>query len=253
MAVSYMILTDDNGNIYRFPPSIFIKSQKISVNNSIRKLLYTHGGKDLADGYLNARQIILEGTLYADTLALFETAKRAMVQAILKGGRLSISNDTVSRYIRVRPIDYDPDMEYQTFDNVSISFMAEFPFWEDSTETETDNVVTGDDTFQIDTTGADDLVLPEIEINADQSEDLPGIRMYNYDDGGLAFEYNNPSFVAGDVVVFNSKEGTVKFNGNSSMIYFTTPYFLRLQPGVNNLYYEGNACTITIRYRKVYV
>lgn len=253
MSVSYMILTDDNGNIYNFPPSIFLKSQKISVNSSIQKLLYAHGGREIADGYLQARQIILEGTLYADTLALFEVAKRALVQTCLKGGKLSISNDIVPRYISIRLIDYDPDMEYQTFDNVSISFIAEYPFWQDMTEIPISHVVAGNTSFTVDTTGSDDLILPIVEVEADQGVDVPSIKMYNYNDGGLAFEYNDPAMLAGDIVVFDSYYGTVKKNGNDGSIYFNPPYFLRLQPGANTIYFEGNACTIRIKYRKVYV
>jgi phage-related protein len=248
-----MIITDDNGNIYNFPPSVFLKSQKISVNSSIQKLLYAHGGREIADGYIQARQIMIEGTLYADSMALFEIAKRALVQAILKGGKLSISNDTVPRYISIRLIDYDPDMEYQTFDNVSISFIAEFPFWEDVTEISSPHIVTGNTSFVIDTTGSDDLILPTIEVEADQGVDVPSIKMYNYNDGGLAFEYNDPAMLASDIVVFDSKLGTVRKNGNDGMIYFNPPYFLRLQPGANTIYFEGAACTIRIKYRKVYV
>lgn len=253
MAVSYMKLTDDNGTIYSFPPSIFLKSQKISVNSSIQKLLYAHGGREIADGYLQPRQIILEGSLYADSLAAFETKKRALVQAILKGGKLAISNDTVSRYISVRLIDYDPDMEYQTFDNISISLIAEFPFWEDLTETTQTEVVTGNDSFVVDTTGADDLILPVIEVDADQSVDVPSIKMYNYNDGGLAFEYNDARMFAGDIVIFDSRLGTVFKNGVDAMVNFNPPYFIRLQPGSNTIYYEGAAATVRIKYRKVYV
>jgi phage-related protein len=253
MTTPYMILTDDKGTVYNFPPSIFLKGQKVSVNSSIQKLLYAHGGREIADGYLQARQISLEGTLYADSLSAFETKKRTLVQAILKGGKLSISNDTVSRYISVRLIDYDPDMEYQTFDNIGISFIVEFPFWEDTSETTHTEIVTGNDSFVVDTTGSDDLILPIIEVEADQSVDVSSIKMYNYNDGGLAFEYNDPNMFASDIVVFDSKLGTVKKNGNDSMIYFNPAYFLRLQPGSNTIYYEGAAATIRIKYRKVYI
>jgi phage-related protein len=219
----------------------------------MQKLLYAHGGRDLSDAYLQVRQITMEGTLYADTLALFETAKRALAQAVLKGGRLSISNDTVTRFIGVRLLDYDPDMEYQTLDNVSISFVAEYPFWQDTTETEQVEVVAGNTSFVVDTTGADDIMLPEIEIDADQAADIPGVKMYNYNDGGLAFEYNDPQFYINDILIINSYNGTVMKNGNPSMLYFNPPYFIRLQPGTNTIYYEGAAATIKIRYRKVYM
>jgi phage-related protein len=250
-----MILTDLNGTAYNFNGSFDIKSGKISVNSSIKKLLYAHGGREVGDQYLQARNVIIEGTLYSDTTANFETAKRNFIAAILKGGYLSISNDYVTtRRIAVKLIDYDFDVQdFQLLEKVSITFIAEYPFWEDTSETTSTNIMTGDGNFTITITGSDDIMLPEIEIDADRSVDVPGIRMYNADDGGLVFEYNNPSFFAGDVLQINSKLGTVLQNGNDSKLYFVTPYFMRLQPGANTIYYQGAACTIKIKYRKVYI
>lgn len=252
---AYLRLIDNSNNIYNFPPDFWLKDLDWKTTQSIKNIAFAAGGRDISDGYLEARPILIEGALRADTLAELETKLRAFQRAVLVGGKLYVTDDTVSRYLTVKnPIvkeQYSGDYRHEI--PLTISYVCEYPFWEDATETESVNVLTGIGSFNVNNSGSDFLLNPIIEIAADQGVDLPSVKLTNTSDGGMSFEYNDPNFMAGDTVEINCKEGTVKRNSNSTIEYFSPAKFLRLQNVINTFNYEGNACTITIKFRKVYL
>jgi hypothetical protein len=215
---------------------------------------FSHGGIQTADGMTPSRTITIEGMIYADTESDFETDMRALVTACKKGGLLTINGDSVSRSIDVRNASMSPDWKrYQAVKTVSIDFECAFPYWEDSAFTDEVTVVAGDDTFDVDASGSDDIMMPVITIEADQGVDVPGIKLKNLDDGGMYFEYNNPLFTAGAILEIDSEMGTITMNGNDAREYLVSgSAYLRLQSMINGFTYEGAACTITVSFKKVY-
>lgn len=254
MMLPYLKLTDDDGSVYSFPISFFITEDGASTRSTIRDLLYAHGGRQIADGFVKPRQITIDGSLHNDTQAGFETAYRALSKAVLKGGKLSISSDSPARYLTVNSPSIDSAWDYFPLrKEISITFNAPFPFWEDETEITDTHVLAGDDTFTVDASGADALMLPVIQIDADQGVDIPSIVLRNSTDGGAFLRYENPLFTAGAMLTIDSKEGSIKLNNNDAIQYVVSGSFPRLQAAVNTLLYEGAACTITVTYRRVYL
>lgn len=250
---AYLILTDAIGNIYNFPSDFWIENDSWEVNKNIANKFYAAGGRNVADGFLASRVITLKGQIRADSRAEYETAYRAFVQAVLKGGQLTISNDNVARYIDVKyPGAANGQEQFQRYKEISIDFVAEDVFWKDSAEILSSHVVTGDDTLTVDTTGTDFLINPTIEIEADQSEDLPSVQMINKSDGSSAYQYIDAFFVQDDIVTIDSETGEIKRNGAISADKFSGA-FLRLQPGENTIDYEGGAATIIFKYRRLYL
>lgn len=254
--MAHLILTDVNDNTYNFPDGFSIKDGGFSVNKNITNTFYAAGGRNIADGFLKSRMITIGGYLQGDTIEIYETKKRALLQAILKGGRLSRSGDSVDRYIDVKYADVtessylgNGDVQLQEF---SIIFEAEYPFWQDETETEDSNILAGDDTFTVDSGDTDFIINPVIEIEADQSADVPSVQLTNKSDGAAKLIYADAQFVQGDIVSIDCSTGDVTRNGGATIDKFTES-FLRLQPGVNTIEYEGAACTVTFKFRKVYL
>jgi len=255
--MSYTI-TDKNGTLYTFPAIFSLEKCADEINTNVTNTAYTAGGRDIADGFLLPKILTFSGNLQADTSALFEAAKRALVSACLKGGDLRFTDDVVNRYIEVKckAIDWGvpegPESGSIQFQEFSITFKADKCFWKDDTETEDDNIVAGNDTLTIPTTGTDYLIKPVIQIDADQAADVPGVKLTNNSDAGMSFTYNDPNFSSGDVLVIDCATGSVMRNNNDTAEYFDGA-FLRLQPGNNTIEYEGAACTITFKFRKVYL
>lgn len=254
MAVANLKLTDVDGNVYNFPADFWIADDPFNVNSNISNKFYAAGGRNIADGFLTSRVITINGQIRGDTIAQYESRYRSFIQAILKGGQLEKTIDAVSRYIDVSLPDVTTGQEEgQRYKEFSINYIAEDPFWKDSTQTIDSQVLTVDSTFYVDNTGSDFLVLPIIEIEADQGVDLPSIKMINKSDGGMEFQYNDPIFQSGDILVINCEEGTVKLNNGSRIEYFDPGRFFRLQPSNNEIEYEGNAATVKFKFRKVYL
>lgn len=253
MSYPNLSLTDDNANVYNFSPDFWITEDTIATNKNVINNSYAAGGRNIADGFLTARFITIVGQIRGDTLTQYESKYREFVKAVLKGGELRKTVDGVSRYIEVKnpDIQMGPE-EGQKFKTMSIIFLAEDVFWKDDTETIDTTVVSGNATITVDNSNSDFLVFPKIEIEADQGVDVPGTLFRNNSDGGMSFTYNDPNFVENDIAVINSEEGTVKLNNGSRIEYFDGA-FLRLQPDSNTIIYEGPACTIRIKWRKVYI
>jgi hypothetical protein len=254
MSVPYLTLTDSEGNAYNFPNDFWIKSEPVNTNKNVVNRTYAAGGKNIADGFLGPKQITIGGAIRADTLAEFETKKRAFSYAMLKGGQLTVSDDTVSRYIEVKDADFEFDTGYRTEEKIEVVFLAESPFWLDSALTTEENIVAGDSTLTITPTGSDFIIFPVIEIENDQGVDNPGVFMRNTSDGSMSFTYNDSDFLDGDILIMDSEAGTLQKNNNNAMENLQLPgRFLRLQPFANTIEYEGAACTIRFKYRKVYL
>lgn len=249
----YLTLTDANSNVYNFPEDFWISNDSWDTNKNMVNRFYAAGGRNIADGFLTPRVITITGQIRADSRAAYETKYRAFIQAVLKGGTLTISNDTVSRYISVNyPGANNGQEEGQQYKEISIDFIAEDTFWYDSTETVSTNILAGDDSFSVDTTGTDFIINPTIVIDADQSADVPSAKITNVSDGGAVFTYNDTAFIQGDIVTVNSETGQVDRNGGLTPDKFSGVY-IRLQPGSNTINYEGAACTVLVKYRKVYL
>jgi len=248
-------LTDSNDNIYTFPEAFWLSDESVSASQNIVNRTYASGGKNVADGYLQARPIVIDGALRADTLSELETLRRAFIKACLKGGKLEISDDPVSRYIQVEaPQFVITKGDYRNEIAVTVTFIAEDPFWRSTSLFTVEQTVTGDDTIDVDNSDSDFIVSMIIEVENDQSVDNPGIKFTNPDDGGMSLTYNDSKFLDGDLLIINNEEGTVKKNNNNMINNLVVPArFLRLQPISNGLEYEGAAATIRVKFRKAYL
>lgn len=255
MSITQLTLTDASGNVYTFPGSFWLNKDRINTNQNVVNTFYAAGGRNIADGFLKARVISVSGVLRADTTSEFETAKRDLMQAALKGGQLKKTIDEVSRYIDVAFPNFSVKREEgRRYQEYNIDFVVEYPFWEDAVQTQDINIVTGNTVLSINNDGSDFLVLPIITVEANQGVDIPSVKMVNRSDGAMEFQYNDSDFQSGDTLTIDCEEGTVKLNNNpDAIVHFNPARFFRLQPGINTINYEGNACTINFKFRKVYL
>lgn len=253
--MKYLQIEDDGGNTYTFPNSFWIRDDGWATRSNIANLAYAHGGRNKGDGFIESRVVTLQGDIRADDATAFETAVRNCQKALLKGGKLTVYDDEVGRYIYLKypTVNSRYTGDYPLEKPFSVSYIAEYPFWQDSSLTTDPQVVAGNDTLTVDNSGSDALVLPIIEIEADQGIDIPSIRMRNQTDGGMEFQYIDVNFVANAILIIDCFEGTVKLNNNDAIQYFKPARFLRLQNGVNTILYEGAAATIRFKWRKIYL
>lgn len=253
MSTPVLQLTDADNNVYSFPPDFWLGDDSWRKSINVENRAFANGGVDTGDGFLEARIITIEGYIRADNLEDFNNAIAECNKAILRGGKLTVSDDTTSRYIVVSGAANQTAYigAYRLERPYSISFVALFPYWEETTEAIVSQTVADGDEIFVDNSGSVDMVLPIISFDADQGSDVGSVRLTNVSDGGMAFEYINADFKQNAILIADSKEGTVKLNSNDSISFVTGRRFLRLQPTNNKLVYEGGDCTISIAFRKV--
>ena len=250
-----LTLTDYNGNAYTFPGSFWISDDPFSKNISVQKTFYSAGGRNISDSTINPRTVGVKGTLYANGGQTYEQQRTALMSAINKGGFLSRNFASGSnRFLEVVILDcaFGPE-EGLALKDVELTFSCEFPLWQETTPMTDTTVVAGNDTLTIDNSLSEHIVKPVITITADQAANLPSVKMIQNSDGGMVFEYNDPSFLIGDVLEIDCEHGTVKRNGTDSIAFFKPARFLRLHQMINSINYEGGACTIVFTYRTVYL
>jgi hypothetical protein len=255
-----LILVDDDNNIYNFTDDFWTKSKPLTINRSYEHRTNNAGATDVSDGMPKERIITIEGLLWAkdNSLTTFETADRALKKACLKGGKLYYSDDEVSRYMEVKLADIDEsESDGRTQRQYSITFNAEVPFWQDETETNDINVMTGNpfipDTFTIDFSDSDWLYIPQIKIEANKGSNVPSVVLQNNSDSNKRFTYTNANFTVGKTFIINGRTGIVTLEGVDDFAHMVAPWqYLRLLNKSNTFEYTGNACTITVTYRKLY-
>jgi len=253
-ATPHLHIEDSLGNTYSLPPSFFLADDPVAVRSTIKELLYGHGGRQVGDLFVGSRKVLVRGELHADGGAAFEAAYRALMNALVKGGKLIVSSDVVQRFIEVTLADVDSGwIHYPQYKRVDVTFDAVFPLWQDYAETATPRIFAGPTLFTVDLGASDHIAMPTIEVDADQGADLPTVKFTNLTDSSMSIQVDDPAFVVGDALVIDSTLGTVERNGVDAMDHFVAGAFLRLQPEVNSIQYDGGAATVTVRYRKVYV
>jgi hypothetical protein len=255
MSTPYLILTDDQGTAYSIPDTLwFTGGNQIQSNTSVQNLLYAVGGKQTADGFPQSRKLQIGGVIYDTTNSgSIESTLRDFCLAIGKGGLLSIAGDAISRAIDVRfpEIEYEWD-HWPTHVKITITFTCENPFFIDTSYTTTTKIFAGNDSLIVTLSNCDYVINPVIEIDADQGVNVPGVRIKNLNDGGIACNYNDSLFMAGDILIIDCDAGTVKKNSTDVIYNFQPAIFPRLQPGSNEFAYEGAAMTMKISYKKAY-
>jgi len=254
MAIPVIKIIDRDDNEYSFPPDFFIIDDSYQTSINVSNKSFAAGGRQIADGFLTPRVIVLEGELRKESKAAMETARRAMEKAILSAVKLEISDDSVDRYIGITAPQVVTGWSAYPYEKTySISFTAEDPFYRDASVQTDAETVAGDDTLTVDNSGSDFLVFPVITIENDQSVDNPGIKMINRTDGSMTFSYIDANFLSGDVLTIDCEQGTVKKNNTNAIANFNPGRFFRLQPASNSIEYVGAACTITFTFRRGYL
>jgi hypothetical protein len=256
--MDYLRIIDSDNNIYNYPDDFWIDNNGWKISSKVRNIAFAAGGKETADSYLEPRSILVKGYIRADNLYELETIERGVQRATLKGGKLYVIGDIANRYMEVTNalVKSNYTNDYRTEKQYIISFKADYPFWQNGNQSEVVAIIgatTGGEQFTVDNSESDFLVFPVITITANRGYNLPNIKLSNLSDTGMFFEYDNPSFLTGSSLVIDSREGTIKLDGVDSWEYFTTPRFLRLQNLNNIFFYEGNPCTITVTFRKVFL
>lgn len=222
-----------------------ISSWEPDIGNkySENKLAMADGSK-IKDIYLGMRIIKVKGSILASTPVELRTALDLLMHlATLGEQELTLFDDRKILAVALPPVPkFFSGMTYAEFD---MTFLCPNPFFEKVLPTEPDEVVidSSPKEFEINNPGSE-IAYPIITITADKT--ITNLILQNEtdipegEDEGLKFQYQDPAFFNGNVVVVDSNGSGTVYRETTNTIRYFTGAFLRLLPGVNTFKYTGD-------------
>jgi hypothetical protein len=240
-------LKDTNDIEYTFNNTFMVKGFSWKRRTKQEDIAFSHGSKDTGDGKVDARAIIVKGIIHANTVAEYETAMEDLNKALYKEDqKLYFDNTKYINVYRVESISHEnKEGAFLYVAEIEIKFEAIDPFFYQFTQSIDFQFITASP-YQFNITNSGNVEAFAVigmttrVTNADFT--LKNIT------AGLSFSYQDASFVAGNTLMIDGQEGTVKRNGVDQIRYFSGT-FLPLVSGVNVLEYAGaTICGLSILF-----
>jgi len=241
-------LKDANGVEYNFNNTFKLSGLPFRMRINNQKVAFSHGGKDMGDNKIEARDITLRGKIHSNSTSDFESQLTALKAACFKLNQtLYYDSD---KYIKIRCVDRfrekpSADGSFLVCSDIEIRFFAEDPFMYKNIETSNFTFLeSSGQQFDINNPGNVDVfvVIGMTTRVANNDFTIKNIT------AGLSFSMQDGNFVEGSTIIFDSINGTVKTNGDNSIRYFNGQ-FIRMVAGTNTFEYVGaTPCGVSIRY-----
>lgn len=236
------------------PPRLVIMDDQLKVRSNPGSRVFAHGASDVADGKIAQKILRIEGVvdhLGPERTVFFNQVQLIRQKMLQTDYKLYLGD---SYYINVNKVLQIKD-DYLESDNynasrLTIDLLCLDPFWYSDDEQEKTETITATPTsFVVNNVGRVET-FPVITITATGA--LPDFVLENETDvqsdgDGLKFRYTDPGLFAGDVLVIDCVEGTVKRGATNYIRYFTGA-FLKLLAGDNTLTYTGADCSIKVEW-----
>lgn len=245
------------GDQYILPDTLTLQDDDVDFRFEEQRRAWQDGSILYGEEW-EPRDIVLAGPIWQGATATTATTQ-ALVRAIKQAAarldqRLEIDAGQFVEVSRLRRMDVRPvDITGRTVLDCRLTWRAAVPFWQQDGLQEHVEVLTGDDTFTVDTGTLPTVAMhPVIVFECPDPGSLPSVRLRNVTDDGETFLVQDPSLVDGAVLTVDSGAGTCKRDG-ANAIRFYTGGWLRLLPGANQIEYEGGAVTVRIYYRRRWI
>jgi len=230
-------LKDSSDNIYTFNKTFDIKGLPFNIRINGQALAYHHGVKDIGDNKVSERMITLEGHIYGDTKAAYDTALSDLYAAIYKQNQtLYYDSD---QYINIKSISkvYHRIVKgaFERAAEVEIRLLAEDPFFYKNTQSASfESLETSGQQFDVYNPGNIE-VFPVIGMTT--SLPLSDLSINNIT-AGMSFSYQDSGFIEGTTLLFDCVNGTISRSGTDGIRYFQGS-FINLVPGTNTFEFIG--------------
>ena len=241
-----MKLTDALGNVYTFPANFRVNGFNWKKKTRITEVAFADGGDETGDNKQSTRLIEIEGVL-ADNATYFTTQNTLNSWLIKKDMKLCINSGT---YINVKTIGGASysffDGAYGRVSKVKFSCICTDPYFYSDTLTVVSTLITTIPQTITLVNSSLFSILPIYTIT--NIANNPSVIIENTTDGGNFFSYTDAAFLAGDVLIVNTLDGTVKKNGINVILNFLGS-FPRIIAGTQILLVNSASATLDISYR----
>lgn len=202
---------------------------------------------------LEARDIVISGTLFGTTASEHKTLMKSIRAACYRANMLRYESGSSIGVLLKRLRHRWKVGTDRTFSEIEITFAAADPFFfEDAVRSSTFEVL-GNGNLAITPTDSASATLqwrvhPKITVTA--AANMSSFGLKNITDGGLQFTYNE-AIAPGAIVVIDCYAGTVVRSdlGDANKIQFFDGEFISLLPQAQTLEYTGGAATVVVSYR----
>jgi hypothetical protein len=226
---------------YTFPAFTCPSERGIKVRSKLQARAFSHGQVDTGDGKFDSRSVKISVTIpEAATESAFDAAVNNILTKVCRDDLLLYEREDGERYIKIKRLLAN-DLSYvkglgTRMAQGTIELANEDPFYygaEDSyaaviSSSPLTVVITNDGAFE---------TYPTMVIWA--TTNAVDFTIENLTDDARQFRFDDPGFLAGQIVTLDHDAGTVIRNG-ASVARFFAGYYLRLLPGENRLRYTFN-------------
>jgi hypothetical protein len=247
MSIEKIKLIDSLGQEFELPKTFELRSDPGGRRTQALETAFIHGAKDVSDGMFRPKVIEISGRIWAPSDADFNTKWDPFMEHLIKE---NFKIQDKGRQIYIKRI-LEVNKEYPSpanfhFGEISISMLAEDPFWYSANAQQKQEAVTGSPhEFQFDIGGKMET-WPIIII--DNNADNTNFSLQNVTDNNRSFQIQYSGAVSGTTIAVNCKEGTV-VRDSTNIISVFSGLFLRLLGGqTNSLKYTGANCDLTFQY-----
>lgn len=246
-----------SGDQYDLPDTMVLQDDDVDFRSEEAARAWRDGSIMYGEEW-EARDIVLSGSIWqghsatlGGTQALIRTIKQ---RAARLDQRLEVDSGSYINVSRLRRMDVRPvTLTGRTVLDCRLVWRAADPFWYADTVQDDIQVLTGDDQWTVDTGALTTVRLyPVITIEAPASASVSSVTLRNVTTGSQQFVYADPGLANGAVAVIDSGAGTVTRAGGNTIRYYSGSW-LQLEPGINEIEYEGPAATVTITWRERWI
>lgn len=251
-----LVVTYANTNYspYYFDDSFVLREQDLTSRSRVQQAALQTGGKDpLGKAIFEAADIELVGVIHGESRADFQSEMDDLLTNCNRVDMYLYPDQDLDRYIHLKRLagvkrQFANGLQFRVA-QVGLTFLSEDPLWNSSSESSDIRTLTNADYFTLTNNGtADCYVTFTLQALANNT----GIAFKNTSDGDQLLTYTDLAFTNGSTLVMNGVEGTVNL-GSSNSIRFITGSFIKLVPGVNTIYYEGENVYASINFRERYL
>lgn len=245
-------IIDADGNEFTLPKTFNVRSEPAAKKQALMDVAFAHGARDVSDGKMQSRVLVVSGKLWAQTDDDYNAAWDALAAQIVKEQFILQDRGRQINVWNVQDIQHDyPSLLSYRYGEVTLQLLCLDPFWYAiAAKIKTFALTSSPQIFQFDTLGNSDIY-PVITIASLASN--TNFTLASNTDAGASFTIQDSGALNGTSIIIDCGAGTVT-RGGTNIISTISGQFLRVLGGRSNQFtYTGEAANLSFQFKEAWL